>query len=55
MGKELIPHDVRYDMADDYLDVGLALWEGSWDDNALVLDKRRGVYAEPGRVHIVHH
>jgi len=55
MGKEPILHDVRYDMADDYLDVSLTLWEGSWDDDALVLDKRRGVYVEPGRVRIVHH
>ena len=55
MGKDPILHDVRYDMADDYLDVSLTLWEGSWDDDALVLDKRRGVYAEPGRVRIVHH
>lgn len=55
MGRELIPHDQRYDMADDYLDVNLTLWEGSWDDDALVLDKQRGVYAEPGGVRIVHH
>jgi len=55
MGKELISHDLRYDMADDYLDVNLTLWEGSWDDDALVLDKERGIYAEPGKVRIVHH
>jgi FMN-dependent oxidoreductase (nitrilotriacetate monooxygenase family) len=55
MGKDLISHDVRYDMADDYVDVNLTLWEGSWDDDALVLDKSSGVYAEPGKVHIVHH
>lgn len=55
MGKDLITHDLRYDMADDYLDVSLALWEGSWDDDALVRDKQRGVYAEPGKVRMVHH
>ncbi|GAA2237872.1 NtaA/DmoA family FMN-dependent monooxygenase [Herbiconiux moechotypicola] len=55
MGKELISHDLRYDMADDYVDVSLTLWEGSWDDDALVLDKEAGVYAEPGKVRIVHH
>ena len=55
MGKESSLHDVRYDMTDDYLDVSLSLWEGSWDDDALVLDKRGGVYAEPGRVRTEHH
>ncbi|MBF4573364.1 NtaA/DmoA family FMN-dependent monooxygenase [Herbiconiux sp. VKM Ac-1786] len=55
MGKELIRHDLRYDMADDYVDVSLTLWEGSWEDDALVLDKATGVYADPEKVHLVHH
>ena len=55
MGKELISHDLRYDMADDYVDVNLTLWEGSWEDDALVLDKETGTYADPGKVHLVHH
>lgn len=55
MGKELIAHDRRYDMADDYVDVSLTLWEGSWEDDALVLDKAAGVYADPQKVHLVHH
>ncbi|WP_066039014.1 NtaA/DmoA family FMN-dependent monooxygenase [Herbiconiux solani] len=55
MGKELIAHDLRYDMADDYLDVNLTLWEGSWEDDALVLDKESAVYADPAKVHMVHH
>ncbi|MGA1838628.1 NtaA/DmoA family FMN-dependent monooxygenase [Herbiconiux sp. 11R-BC] len=55
MGKELIAHDKRYDMADDYVDVSLTLWEGSWEDGSLVLDKQAGVYADPAKVHLVHH
>lgn len=55
MGKELISHDLRYDMADDYVDLSLKLWEGSWEDDALVLDKAAGVYADPEKVHLVHH
>ncbi|MCS5733559.1 NtaA/DmoA family FMN-dependent monooxygenase [Herbiconiux daphne] len=55
MGKELIAHDLRYDMADDYVDVNLTLWEGSWEDDALVRDKAAGVYADPAKVHMVHH
>jgi FMN-dependent oxidoreductase (nitrilotriacetate monooxygenase family) len=55
MGKELISHDLRYDMADDYVDVSLTLWEGSWEEGALVRDKEAGVYADPAKVHLVHH
>ncbi|GGF40192.1 NtaA/DmoA family FMN-dependent monooxygenase [Subtercola lobariae] len=55
MGKDLISHDLRYDMADEYVDVNLALWEGSWSDDALVLDKQAGLYAEPDKVRMVHY
>ncbi|WP_440710473.1 NtaA/DmoA family FMN-dependent monooxygenase [Herbiconiux sp. YIM B11900] len=55
MGKELIAHDLRYDMAEDYVDVSLTLWEGSWEDDALVLDKENATYADPEKVHLVHH
>ncbi|MEC5160513.1 MULTISPECIES: LLM class flavin-dependent oxidoreductase [unclassified Janthinobacterium] len=48
-------HDERYDLADEYLDVVYKLWEKSWDDDAVVNDKARGVYAEPSRVHPINH
>lgn len=48
-------HDARYDLADEYLDVVYKLWEKSWDDDAVVADKARGVYADPGRVHPIGH
>lgn len=48
-------HDERYDLADEYLDVVYKLWEKSWDDDAVVNDKVRGVYAEPSRVHPINH
>lgn len=55
MGKELIAHDTRYDMADDYLELSLKLWEGSWEDDALLLDRQKGIYADPAKVHLIHH
>ncbi|RFA21774.1 NtaA/DmoA family FMN-dependent monooxygenase [Subtercola boreus] len=55
MGKDLISHDLRYDMADDYVDVSLKLWEGSWADDALVLDRQSGVYADPAGVRMIDH
>jgi long-chain alkane monooxygenase len=55
MGRDLVQHDLRYDMADDFVDVGVALWEGSWSDGALVRDKAAGVYADPERVRMIEH
>ena len=31
------------------------LWEGSWDDGALRADRASGVYADPTRIHKIHH
>jgi len=31
------------------------LWEGSWEDGAVLRDKARGLYADPAKVHVVHH
>ena len=40
----LAEHDARYDWADEYLDVAYKLWEGSWDEGALLVDKEGGRY-----------
>ena len=48
-------HDERYDLADEYMEVVYKLWEKSWDDDAVVNDKQRGVYAEPSRIHPIRH
>jgi long-chain alkane monooxygenase len=48
-------HDDRYDIADEYLEVCFKLWEGSWEDDAVLLDKVAGVYADPARVHPIEH
>lgn len=50
-----IPHDERYEMAQEFLDVSYALWEASWEDGAVVRDRERGVYADPDRVHAIGH
>ena len=50
-----IPHDDRYDLADEYLTVLYKLWEGSWDDDAVVQDRRTPVYADPTRVRAINH
>ena len=48
-------HRERYDRADEYLEVAYKLWEGSWEDDALVVDTVRGVYADPEKIHRINH
>ena len=48
-------HDDRYDLADEYMEVAYALWEGSWADDAVKRDRAAGVYADPARVRRVRH
>ncbi len=50
-----VPHDERYDMAAEYLEVCYKLWEGSWEDDAVVRDRQAGVYVDPTRVHGINH
>lgn len=49
-----LEHDKRYDRADEFLEVATALWD-SWDSDALVRDKKSGVYADPAKVHYLNH
>ncbi len=50
-----IPHDLRYEYADEYLDVLYKLWEGSWDDGAIVADRENGIYTDPSKVRYIDH
>ena len=49
------PHDERYAIAQDFLDLSYKLFEGSWEDEAVVVDKAARLYADPRRVHTVAH
>jgi long-chain alkane monooxygenase len=50
-----VEHDHRYEIADEYLDVLYKLWEGSWDDDAVLADRDRRVYADPAKVRYINH
>ena len=50
-----VPHDERYRYADEYLDVLYKLWEGSWDDDAVVADREAGVFTDPSKVRYIDH
>jgi FMN-dependent oxidoreductase (nitrilotriacetate monooxygenase family) len=51
----LLEHDERYAMADDYCTACYKLWEGSWADDAVIVDKLNGIYADPSKVFDVDH
>ena len=48
-------HDDRYDLADEYMAAVYQLWEGGWQDDAVVRDRAAGVYTDPAKVRAVHH
>lgn len=50
-----LSHDERYDRADEYMEVLYKLWEGSWDDDAVVLDAESDTFADPAKVHPIGH
>jgi FMN-dependent oxidoreductase (nitrilotriacetate monooxygenase family) len=55
MGRdEHLAHDLRYDRADEFMDVVLGHWD-TWDDGAIIIDKRTGRYADPGKVKRLDH
>ena len=53
--KDQLEHDERYDHADEYLEVLYKLWEGSWEDDAVVRDRENGIYTDPSKVHEIGH
>ncbi|TQF26747.1 5,10-methylene tetrahydromethanopterin reductase [Bradyrhizobium sp. UNPF46] len=48
-------HDDRYDIADEYMEVVYKLWEGSWEDDAVLRDRARGIFTDPNKVHRINH
>ena len=45
----VLPHDERYDAADEFMDVCYALWQ-SIGPEALVLDRERRIFGDPSQV-----
>ncbi len=48
------PHNVRYRVAAEYLDVVQGLWD-SWEEGAHVADKDSGVFVDPDKLHRLDH
>lgn len=50
-----VPHDERYRIANEYLDVLYKLWEGSWEEDAVVQDRESRTYTDPSKVRYINH
>jgi len=51
MGREeVLSHDLRYDRADEFMEIVLGHWD-TWEDDAIVQDKASGLFARPEKVH----
>ncbi|WP_243298156.1 LLM class flavin-dependent oxidoreductase [Bacillus litorisediminis] len=50
-----LPHDLRYDRAEEFLEVVYKLWEHSWESDAIVFDRENEVFIDPDKVHAIHH
>ncbi|KAM3429740.1 hypothetical protein NHJ13734_008043 [Beauveria thailandica] len=48
-------HDERYAVAEEYVEVAYKLWQSSWRDDAVKLDRKTGVYTDPALVRTIDH
>ncbi|MEV5974874.1 LLM class flavin-dependent oxidoreductase [Streptomyces sp. NPDC051921] len=51
---EHLDHRLRYERAREFVEVATKLWD-SWEDDAILLDRERGVYADTDRVRAIEH
>lgn len=47
-------HALRYEIADEYLEVTQGLWD-SWDDDAVVRNRETGQFFDPAKLHTLGH
>jgi FMN-dependent oxidoreductase (nitrilotriacetate monooxygenase family) len=47
-------HDLRYRMADEFVEIAKGLWD-SWEDDAFIRDKESGVFIDPAKMHRLDH
>jgi N-acetyl-S-(2-succino)cysteine monooxygenase len=47
-------HADRYKRAAEFIQVAQGLWD-TWEDDAHILDKERGLFFDPAKMHLLHH
>ena len=53
--KGLKDHDLRYAQAEEFLQLCYKFWEGSWENDAVLKDKKQRIFTDPSKVHQVQH
>lgn len=51
---EHYPHDLRYQIGEEFLEVTKGLWD-SWEDDAFLRDKQAGTFYERDKLHTLNH
>ncbi|KAF2158590.1 hypothetical protein M409DRAFT_71567 [Zasmidium cellare ATCC 36951] len=54
-GKDLVPHDQRYEIAEEYMEVVYRLWNGSWADDSVKWNPSTRVAYDPARIKKINH
>ncbi len=52
--EEHLEHDLRYDRADEFMEVVMGHWD-TWADDAIVADKMQEIFADPDKVRRLDH
>lgn len=52
--REHLEHSLRYEIAEEYIDVVKGLWD-SWDDDAFVRDRETGRFFDRDKLHTLNH
>ena len=53
--KGLKDHDLRYEQAEEFLELCYKFWEGSWENDAVIKDKQNRIFTDPKKVHSIQH
>ncbi|OTG94714.1 LLM class flavin-dependent oxidoreductase [Acinetobacter sp. ANC 3832] len=53
--KGLKDHDLRYEQAEEFLELCYKFWEGSWENDAVQKDKQKRIFTDPQKVHQINH
>ena len=48
-------HDTRYEIAEEYMQAVYKLWEGSWEDGAVLRDRAGRRFADADKIHRIKH
>ncbi|GIP14809.1 N5,N10-methylene tetrahydromethanopterin reductase [Paenibacillus montaniterrae] len=53
--EEALSHEDRYEQAEEFLDVSYRLFEASWENEAVTVNKAKRFYADAAKIHEIQH